>query len=150
IGQVPNVQKMCELFIASSTISLQIEYRFFDEKYLEFMRHSFVLFHQQCEHYHKVFVSYRRSKPSVILFSFISFRNNGLGLIRAMVQLKNELEACNVGEFVPNILSSMQIPANRRDLTGRGNAYIEQIQKDTQTKVEVVRFEECPQYPFEN
>lgn len=150
IGKVPNVQKMCEMFIAHSTLALQFEFKFYDEKYLDYMRTTFALFHQQCELYHKVFVTYRRSKSNAILFNFLSFRSNGLGLIRAMIQLKNELEYCQVGEFLPNITSTMQIPCNRRDLTGRGNSYIEQIQNKTQTKIEVIRYEDCPQYQFEN
>lgn len=150
-GQVASVHKMCTSFILHSTLALQFEFRFYNEKYLNFMRTtSFVLFHKQCELYHKVYVNYRRSKPNVILFNFVSFRNNSLGLIRAMVQLKNELEFCQVGELIPNITSVMQIPANRRDLTGRGNSFIEQIQQKTHTKIEVTRLDEHPHHQFEN
>ncbi|KAI2804544.1 hypothetical protein BLOT_003530 [Blomia tropicalis] len=151
IGQISNVQKMCEMFISNSTLSLQIEFRVYDEKYLELLRNSFSIFHQQCELNHKVYVAYRRNgKPNQLTFNFISFRNNSMGLIRAMIHLKNELEQSQIGEFTSNLSSSFQIPSNRRDLTGRSNMFIEQIQKQTKTKIELIRYEDCPQYPFEN
>lgn len=149
IGQLANVQRMAEMFIGNTTIAMQYEFQSFNDEFLDHLKQFFDIFHQQCEQYSKVYVTYKPLKPDKILFTFLSFRFNTPALIQAMRHLKSELEYFNLGEFKP-VTTTMQLPANRKDLTGRANSYIEFVQQKTQTKIEMMRYEEFPQYPFDN
>ncbi|KAH9396621.1 hypothetical protein TYRP_019645 [Tyrophagus putrescentiae] len=147
-GKAKNVQKMAETFIANSTITICIQYRLFESKYTEQMRYAFVQFHRICEREHKVFTTYTELN-GLFTFTFITFRNNGLGILQAINHLETSLQELKAGWFLNNVVSNLLIPANRRDLTGRGNCFIEAIERSTGTTLEVSKFEDV-KYQFES
>lgn len=140
-GQVQSVQKICETFIANSTITMCMHYRLFENKYAEQMRNAFVQFHRLCEREHKVFTTYKEMN-GLFTFTFITFRNNGFGILQAISHLRTSLQELKAGWFLNNIVSNLLIPANRRDLTGRGNCFIEAIERSTGTTLEMSKFDD--------
>lgn len=146
-GQVANVQKMVETFIANSTITMCMQYRLFESKHSEKMRLAFVQFHRHCEREHKVFTTYKEVN-GLFTFTFITFRNNGFGIFQAINSLKTSLQDLKAGWFMSNIVSNMLVPANRRDLTGRANCFIEAIERSTGATLEVSKFDDS-KYQFE-
>lgn len=146
-GQVQNVQKMCETFIANSTITMSMQYRLFESKYSEKMRLAFARFHRHCEREHKVFTTYKEVN-GLFTFTFITFRNNGFGIFQAINHLKSSLQELKAGWFMNNIVSNLLVPANRRDLTGRANCFIEAIERSTGATLEVSKFDDA-KYQFE-
>lgn len=149
-GDVTNVLRMCDWFVSSSNILIQVEYWLTKETDYEILRHWFVFAGQQFEQIWGVCFSHRRVNGRLITFIFSTYCRNELNLGKVINLFLDYLKKFQMGEIVPAFTCKMQIPANRRDLTGRANAHIESIQKSTETKIEMVRFEEFPQYPFEN
>lgn len=149
-GGLNSVHNMAEVLCRHSPLAIQIEFRFYSQDSLEHVKNRAAVFYTRYESLFKVFITYHQIKPDTFLFSFLTHRANWCNIYETMVRFQFEYDLSRYGEFSPVMSSTLQLPSNRKDITGRNNLYIEEIRQKTKTDIELVRLEEYPQYPFDN
>lgn len=149
-GGLANVQSMAEVLSRHSPLALQIEFRFYTPDLVEHIKSRATFFYGRYETAFKVFITYHQVKADTVLFSFLTNRSCWRNLYEVMALFKYEYELTRYGEFSHVMSSTLQLPSNRKDITGRGNVHIEEIRQKTKTDIDIVRLEEYPQYPFDN
>lgn len=155
MGPVSKLRDFCKSFYDHSTFAFQFEFQFYTEKQADEFLKEFELF--QKEHESKcIYISYFRQSGNLILFKFLSFRKyfsqskyaTNLAIIRsAIFTLQEKLEKLKLGKNPQFITSTLQIPVIRRD---SHVINIENIEKETKTRIKIIRYNDCPKYLFEN